>query len=111
MRTFDTGATRNPDDDKLDFEGFLSPQVLERYSQYMHQHRKQEDGTMRESDNWQLGIPMVQYMKSGWRHFFDWWKRHRKNDKGLLLEETLCGVIFNASGYLHEILKEKANGN
>jgi len=39
MRTFASGATRDADDHKLDFEGFLSPFVLERYAQYMHKHQ------------------------------------------------------------------------
>lgn len=105
-REFDTGAYRNLDEEKLDFEGFFSPRVLERYARYMHQHRRRFDGTMRASDNWQLGIPLVAYMKSGWRHFFDWWKGHR-GEPAIDLEDSLCALIFNASGYLHELLKER----
>lgn len=104
MRTFKTGATRNDDTNKLDFEGFLSPLVIERYAEYMNKNRKQDDGSIRDSDNWQLGIDLSAYMKSGWRHFFTWWKNHRQ---GKCDEDTLCAVIFNASGYLHELLKNK----
>lgn len=114
MASFETGATRNKDDNKFDFEGFLSPYVLERYGAYMHHHRKQKDGTMRASDNWQLGIPVPRYMKSLWRHFFDAWKLFRglratdpDTGNAVDMEEALCGVIFNASGILHETLKEK----
>ena len=57
MRNFDTGATRDVDTNKLDFEGFLSPVVLERYAEYMHKNRVQADGNLRDSDNWQKGIP------------------------------------------------------
>ena len=71
MRKFNTGATRDVDNDKLDFEGFLSPTVLIRYAEYMHTHRKQSDGALRDSDNWQKGIPKEVYMKSMWRHFMD----------------------------------------
>jgi hypothetical protein len=39
-----TGATRNLDEDKLDYEGFLSPYVLRRFAAYMHEHRKTPDG-------------------------------------------------------------------
>lgn len=108
MRKFDTGATRNTDEGKLDFEGFLSPLVLERYGQYMHKHRMQADGNLRDSDNWQKGIPLAAYMKSGWRHFRDWWREHRgyPTDEGI--EEALCALIFNASGYLHEHLKAQS---
>ena len=108
MREFETGATRNDDTNALDFEGFLSPTVLKRYAEYMHKHRQQKDGKIRDSDNWQKGIPLNSYMKSGFRHMFDWWSEHR----GLFnsrdgLEDALCAVIFNASGYLHEYLKNK----
>lgn len=105
VRHFDSGATRNLDASKLDFEGFLSPLVLRRYAEYMHRHRQLPDGTLRESDNWQLGFPQSVYMKSGWRHFFDWWTEHRGEPTSDGLEDALCALIFNASGYLHEHLK------
>ncbi len=109
MRTFNTGATRNNDDDKLDYEGFLSPRVLERYAQYLHKNRVQADGKLRDSDNWQKGIPTYAYMKSLWRHFMDVWKWHRLavRDRPEMMEEALCAVIFNASGYLFELLTTK----
>jgi len=111
LRTFGTGATRDTAEDKLDFEGFLSPLVLERYAEYMHENRKQSDGSMRDSDNWQKGIPTRQYLKSGWRHFKDWWRADRGlpllDQKCDTIEKVLCGLIFNASGYLHEHLKKK----
>ena len=114
MRTFETGATRNADDNKLDYEGFLSPIALERYAQYLHKHRFQADGKVRESDNWQKGIPFTVYMKSLWRHFMDTWKLHRLSLAAPLtptgqdqLEDDLCAVMFNAQGYLHELLKAK----
>lgn len=105
-RTFETGATRDVDNGKLDYEGFLSPRVLHCYAQYMHKHRLMKDGTMRPSDNWQLGIPREAYMKSLWRHFFEVWSGHRGFFPEELLEEALCAVIFNASGYLHELRKQ-----
>jgi len=114
MRTFDSGATKDNDEDKFDYDGFLSPLVLQRYAEYMHKHRAQSDGKLRDSDNWQKGIPLTVYMKSLWRHFMDVWMWHRvptlkpylfrtlDSDE---IEESLCAVIFNASGYLHEVLK------
>jgi hypothetical protein len=108
MRTFKTGAVRNEDTDKLDFEGFLSPIVLERYAQYLHRHRIQADGKYRDSDNWQKGIPKDVYMKSAWRHFLDWWKAHRGLGSREGIEDVICAVIFNAMGYLFELLKEKS---
>lgn len=107
IREFETGATRNVDDERFDYEGFLSPLVLERFAEYMHVHRLQKDGTMRAADNWQKGIPFDSYMSSGWRHFMEWWKSHRgvSNEWDEDVEDALCALIFNAQGYLHEILK------
>jgi len=108
MRTFGTGATRNTDSEKLDYEGFLSPLVLKRYAEYLHKNRHQADGKIRDSDNWQKGIPLPVYMKSLWRHFMDMWSAHRGSTlKSDLQEEAICAVLFNASGYLHELLKER----
>lgn len=107
IRQFDTGATRDTSQGKFDYEGFLSPLVLERFAEYMHKHRTQSDGSLRDSDNWQKGIPMDAYMKSGWRHFMDWWKIHRGIKIGTDIEDVLCAVMFNVMGYLHEVLKSK----
>ena len=105
MRTFESGATRDSDETKLDYEGFLSPLVIDRYAQYMHKHRKQADGKLRASDNWQQGIPMSAYMKSMWRHFMDVWRQWRGLKGEDTFEDSLCALIFNASGMLHEQLK------
>jgi len=107
MRNFKTGATRNNNEDKLDFEGFFSPLVMERYAEYMHENRKQADGKYRDSDNWQKGIPLTSYMKSMWRHFMDVWKLHRGLTAKESLETALCALMFNVMGYLHVILKDK----
>ncbi len=107
MRTFTTGATRNQDDTKIDPEGFYSPLVVERFAQYLHKHRKQADGQTRASDNWQKGMPITVYMKSAWRHFLAWWKAHRGYVTEEDIEDSICGLIFNAQGYLYELLKNK----
>ncbi len=116
MRTFETGATRDSEDGKYDYEGYLSPLVLNRYAQYMHEHQKQSDGKIRASDNWQKGIPLSAYMKSLWRHLMQLWGSHRfpkllasSNPKEK--EDTLCAIIFNASGYLHEFLKKEQSND
>lgn len=112
MRTFTTGATRDTNQDKPDYEGFLSPLVIQRYGQYMLKHQKQSDGSMRPSDNWQKGMPKDVYMKSGFRHFMGWWGTHRYPNlagaiaSGSALEEALCALMFNVMGYLHEHLKK-----
>lgn len=106
IRTFESGATRDTDDSKFDYEGFLSPKVLERFAAYMHENRKQSDGSLRSSDNWQKGIPQEAYMKSLLRHVIDVWMMHRAGThKANDLQTALCAVIFNAQGYLFEELK------
>lgn len=109
VRRFETGATRDTDLDKFDFEGFLSPRVLARFAEYMHRHRRLPDGTMRASDNWQRGMGLSVYLKSAWRHFFDLWANHRGEPAREGIEDALCGVLFNTMGYLHEYLKAKAD--
>ena len=107
VRTFDTGATRSDDGERLDYEGFLSPLVLERYAQYMHKHREQADGTLRDSDNWQKGMPIKEYMKSKWRHFLKTWLWIRGVDhEEINIEDSLCAELFNTMGMLHELLND-----
>lgn len=113
LREFDTGATRSLDDLRIDPEGFLSPIVLNRFAEYMNKHRRQADGSVRDSDNWQKGIPLDAYMKGTWRHFLHLWLRHRgfvvtDPKAGVDIEEDLCALLFNVQGYLFEVLKEKA---
>ena len=103
VRRFPSGATRGTSLLKLDYEGFLSPIVLERFAQYMHGHRIQADGKLRSSSNWQKGITKDSYMKSLLRHTFEVWKAHR-GGKVENLQDSLCGVIFNSMGYLFEDL-------
>ncbi len=108
-RTFSTGATRDGEEGKLDYEGFISPLVTKRFAQYMHLHRQQEDG-IRASDNWQLGIEKVAYVKSLIRHVEDvrlHWDGYPDEAIDSNLESVLCAVIFNAQGLLFEILKQK----
>lgn len=110
-RRFKTGATRDTDTGKFDYEAFLSPAVLERYARYMDAHRHQPAGVLRPGDNWQRGIPLEAYRKSLVRHVIQlWgvWRGNKVNDeKGQKVEteEALCAVIFNSMGMLHEILK------
>ena len=110
IRQFKTGATRDTDLNKPDYEGFLSPLVIQRYGEYMSKHRVQSDGGLRDSDNWQKGIPKDAYMKSLFRHFMDLWSEHRGFEGRDGSEEALCAIMFNAMGYLHETLKEREYG-
>ena len=114
VRTFETGATRDADDTKPDYEGYLSPLAIAAFGRYMTAHRLQSDGSLRASDNWQKGIPPEQYLKSAFRHLIEWWTFHRcASFVGLDgidtdVEESLCGLLFNVMGYLHEYEKKHA---
>jgi len=44
-------------------------------------------------------------MKSGTRHFMDWWQEHRGMDSREGMNDALCGILFNVFGYLYEINK------
>lgn len=105
-RAFETGATRDSDEGKLDFDGFLSPLVLRSFAIYMHKHRTDSNGELRDSDNWKKGIPNDQYMKSMWRHFVAVWEdfNNIKTDDDEV--ENLNALLFNVMGLLHEKLKD-----
>lgn len=112
MRDFQTGATRSSDAGRYDPEGFLSPIALERFCEYMNKHRVQADGGLRDSDNWQKGMPLATYMKGMWRHFLHLWQRHRgwtvTDAKAAAdAEEDLCALMFNVQGMLHEMVKAR----
>ena len=109
MREFDSGATRDNIGDKPNYEGFLSPLVLEEFGRYMHQHRYQADGELRDGDNWQKGIPTDAYMDSLIRHMMDIWLHHRGYPEKARedLKEALCAVMFNVQGLLYNLLLER----
>lgn len=110
IRKFKSGAVRDTEDNKLDYEGFISPVVIEEYAKYMHHHRKQSDGNLRDSDNWQKHFGEKHYdvcMKSLWRHFMDLWKEHRgiKSREGI--EFAMMGILFNVMAYADKYYKDK----
>lgn len=113
IRKFDTGATRDTSTNKPEFCGFLSPEVLEEFGAYMHAHRLQSDGTLRDAGNWKKGIPRGVYIESIFRHFMHLWKLHQgleaRNEKGepVFFKDTLAALMFNVMGYFFEVLREK----
>src|SRR6516165_9240981 len=106
LRVFTTGAVRDTGRDKVDYEGHLSAAVLRAFGEQMHRKRNLSNGTLRDSDNWQLGFPRPEYAKSLWRHFIDFWSIHRGLPCGVTMDEALGAVLFNLQGYWHELLKE-----
>ncbi|HEV2378736.1 MAG TPA: hypothetical protein VG206_02955 [Terriglobia bacterium] len=113
IRKFETGATRSPAAAKPEYHGYFSALVMERFGEYMLKHQTASDGSYRAPDNWKLGIPFDSYLASCFRHFHDFWGcaigEPPANSQGI--EEALCAVLFNAQGYLHEILKQKRSAN
>lgn len=109
VRTFPSGATRDTETDKLDYEAFLNPLVLQVYAEYMHEHRKRSDGSLRDGDDWQRGMPTEVYMKSLMRHVIDVWLAYRGYGTAgaATYEKLLCAVIFNAMGLLFNSLHGK----
>ena len=98
LRKFKGGAVRDLEGDKIDYHGFYSPEVMERFGQYMHGHRQTAEG-LRSSSNWKKGIDQESYIKSLIRHTVDFWKEPS--------EELACAILFNAQGWLFEELKKK----
>lgn len=107
LRKFETGATRDTEEGKLDYEGFLSPLALRAVADYMERCRRLKDGVRRATDNWQLGIPPDAYIKSAYRHLHDWWLFHRGFQGRETLRDALCGLAFNVLGRLHELEKQR----
>lgn len=107
IRKFNTGADRDKDDGKLDYEGVFNPLTKKKYAEYLFKCRIRKDGSVRPADNWQLGMPLDSYMKSLARHFEDLHLHHRgyPDEAREDIYDALCAVIFNAQGYLLEVLK------
>lgn len=109
MREFSTGATRDSDLDKPDFEGYFSPYALDSYGAYMLKHQKQADGSMRASDNWKKGIPQTAYRKSLYRHHLEFQKAAAEGRTTDAIEMANA-ILFNVMGWLHEELKPAQQG-
>jgi len=112
IRQFETGATRDTNIGKPSYVKGLSPIVLQRYVKYLGEHRIQPDGNLRDFDNWKLGIDEDTYLDGLGRHFLAAWLLHdgfsaSDNHGPVTLEDSLCAIIFGASGWLHEILKKE----
>lgn len=115
IRTFAGGATRDTLSNKPSYVKALSPIVLRRYVEYIGKHRVQADGSLRDWDNWKQGMPQDVYLDGLGRHFLAVWLLLDgfdafDNHGPVILEDSLCGIIFNAQGILDRILKGEENG-
>jgi len=113
MREFDSGATRDDDTGKLDYEGYLSPDVLFQFALYMEEHGHTPNGP-RASDNWKKGIPKDELLKSLLRHVMDIWMLHRdvnfvrpeSGDKPTEWE-AFAGALFNLQALWHSYIQDE----
>lgn len=109
MRQFDTGATRDTDEGKLAYRGFFCPLVKVRRAEYMHEHRLQADGKMRDPDNWKKGMPMEVLADSEIRHNVDFelldagYTGVYSDDE----EKVICAIMFNLEARLSQILRKR----
>ena len=110
MREFETGATRDTDEGKNDYSGFLSPLVIRAFGDYMRHHQTQADGTLRGSDNWKQLFGENHYavcFSSLLRHVEDVWLEHEGYDSRDGLDEALGGLLFNVMAYWYAVLLER----
>lgn len=110
MRNYDTGATRNSDEGKMQYARIFDPSVDKAYAEYMNSQRVQADGKVRDPDNWKKGIPVADYLDSQRRHWHDVWfhmtgRGDEAEEKDLVT--ALCALKFNVDGMLYEVLKER----
>lgn len=104
MRHFNTGATRDSDEGKLHYKGFLSTKALGWFAEYMESHRTQADGSVRAPDNWKKGIPLDAYEDSLTRHFMEWLDALEDGDYSRA-DAVAPALFFNLQGWMHERVK------
>ena len=114
MKQYASGATRNNSEHKLAHHGFNSAICDRSYAEYMHKHRIQADGKIRDPDNWQKGIDEENYLDSMYRHMQDL-RLHRAgvavycpddgHEVGAI--ELLNAIEFNVKGLKYELLLKK----
>lgn len=107
IRIFPTGASRNNDTNKLNYEGFFCPLFKKAFATYMHKHTFLEDGSQRRADNWQKGIPTESAMESLLRHVEDLHSEYRGYGSRDGIEEALGGIIFNTQVIWSQLEKNK----
>lgn len=108
MLEFASGAVRNRKENELAYSGFLSPLALQMFARYMHIHRLTADGSVRDPDNWQRGIPDESYIDSLLRHVMDLWLIYRGYPEAAREAKfaALAGAFFNVQGLMHNYMTE-----
>lgn len=109
MRQFEGGATRSNNEGKLDYFRFNHPLVEKVFAEYMHKHRKQADGNVRDGNNWWKGWPKETSAESLMRHIKDI-ELHLANypqEATEQLVDSICASIFNLKAMLLQVLREQ----
>lgn len=132
LRTFEGGGTRDTSNGKFDYYGFRHPMCEHSFASYMHSHREQSDGSLRDADNWWLGWDREISLKSLVRHVKDLealhaglrvfkhrvgdaeythyiWKHETPDPEWReVFEEECCNAIeFGGQAYKLEVLKHR----
>lgn len=71
IRKFDNGALRDTGEGKLNYYGFRHPLLEQKFAEYMHEHRKMADGSLRDANNWWKGWDKEISLQSLIRHVED----------------------------------------
>lgn len=106
MRVFDGGATRDTSGGKNDYGGFLSPEVLIAFGDFMRRHQVQPDGSIRDPGNWKHGMPTRVCLESGMRHWIDIWMELDGNESREGMDEALGGAFFNIMALWYNLIQE-----
>lgn len=116
LRISESGAIRNSDIGKINYQGALSPLILEAYGKYIEKHSLLPDGTRRNNKNWQnlFGTPEEHRqvcIESAWRHFIDLLMEHDGYESRDGIDEALGGLMFNIQAYWFSFLIERKRKN
>jgi hypothetical protein len=99
MRQFESGATRDTSNGKFDYHGFRHPLCEHSFAKYMHEHRIQPDGQLRDANNWWKGFPPGVAIQSLNRHVQD----VNCIDAGLFVYEIQDGADKKREVYIHPL--------
>lgn len=118
MRKFSSGATRDSNDDKVDYLK-ITPAIIDHsFGQYMRRKRVQPDGSLRDFDNWQGGFGDTPEENA--RQCLDSIDRHVKdialildgytvNERGtpISLEDSWNAIRFGSQAGLFHFIKNR----
>lgn len=99
---FPSGAIRDSQEDKPDFNETISWTAFNRYAKYMT-GKKSKYG----AGNFKRGIPTESYVKSMLRHVDKFMRNTFENGDDEKNEDHLSAIVFNVFGIMHNEEQEK----